>query len=80
MGRYMELHPEFAGDHVPATVSIPLHQHIGAPSVARVKVGDQVNVGDCIGVPPEKALGAFIHASIKGVVTEVGSSVVIKGA
>lgn len=80
IARYMQLHPEFAGEHVPATVSIPLHQHIGAPSVAQVKVGDTVNVGDCIGAPPEKALGAFIHASIKGVVTEVGSSVVIKGA
>ncbi len=80
IARYMDLHPEFAGEHVPAEVSIPLHQHIGAPSVAQVRVGDQVNVGDCIGVPPEKALGAFIHASIKGVVTAVGSSVVIKGA
>ncbi len=42
-----------------------------------VKVGDKVKVGDLIGKPAEKALGARIHASINGKVTTVNSSVTI---
>ena len=76
---YMDLHPEFAGDVRPAAVRIPLRQHIGAPALACVRVGDTVRAGDCIGEIPEGALGARVHASIAGVVTEVGSSISIKG-
>jgi len=76
---YMDLHPEFAGDVRPAAVRIPLRQHIGAPALASVRVGDTVRAGDCIGEIPEGALGARVHASIAGVVTEVGSSISIKG-
>ncbi len=77
---YMDLHPEFAGDVRPAAVRIPLRQHIGAPALACVRIGDTVRAGDCIGEIPEGALGARVHASIAGVVTEVGSSISIKGA
>ena len=56
---------------VPAEVKIPLSQHVGAPCVPIVRVGDIVNVGQMIGQIPEKALGAPIHASIPGQVTEV---------
>ncbi|MBD1388658.1 SLBB domain-containing protein [Neiella sp. HB171785] len=77
---YMALHPEFVGDISPATVSIPLQQHIGAPSIATVQVGDEVNEGDCIGVTPEGALGAMIHASMSGKITAVGTSITIQGA
>ncbi len=78
--KYMGLHPEFAGDYLPETVRIPLRQHIGAPAVALVKAGERVRPGDCIGEIPEGALGARVHASIEGVVTEVGGSIAIKGA
>lgn len=76
---YMDLHPEFAGDVRPDAVRIPLRQHIGAPALACVRVGDTVRAGDCIGEIPEGALGARVHASIAGVVTEVGSVISIKG-
>jgi Na+-translocating ferredoxin:NAD+ oxidoreductase RnfC subunit len=76
---YMDLHPEFAGDVGPDAVHIPLRQHIGAPALACVRVGDTVRAGDCIGEIPEGALGARVHASIAGVVTEVGSVISIKG-
>ncbi|WP_041278113.1 4Fe-4S dicluster domain-containing protein [Desulfotalea psychrophila] len=78
--RFMDLHPAFTGDYIPAEVRIPLHQHIGAPSVAQVKKGDVVKVGQLIGAVPKGALGAKIHASIAGTVMEVGNEVVIKGA
>ena len=55
----------------PAEVKIPLSQHVGAPCTPIVSVGETVSVGQMIGQIPEKALGAPIHASIPGQVTEV---------
>ena len=55
----------------PSEVKIPLSQHVGAPCTPLVKAGDTVSVGQMIGQIPEKALGAPIHASIPGQVTEV---------
>jgi Na+-translocating ferredoxin:NAD+ oxidoreductase RnfC subunit len=52
-------------------VKIPLKQHIGAPAVPKVKVGDFVNKGDLVGFIEEGKLGANIHASIKGLITSV---------
>ena len=59
-------------------VSIPLQQHIGKPAVPVVKTGDRVEKGNLIGEIPENLLGARVHASIDGVVTSVGDSIVIK--
>lgn len=60
-------------------IKVPLKQHVGAPCVPIVKVGDKVKRGDMIGEIPEKALGAPIHASIDGTVTEVtDAEIVIK--
>jgi len=76
---YMEIHPQDGGELTPGSVRIPLHQHTGAPAVARVRPGDAVKAGDLIGEIPEGALGARVHASLTGTVTEVGSAVSIKG-
>jgi len=57
-------------------VFIPLHMHIGAPSVPTVKVGDIVEVGDLIAKP--EGLGANIHASISGKVVHIDEHVHIK--
>jgi Na+-translocating ferredoxin:NAD+ oxidoreductase RnfC subunit len=76
---YMGAHPEFRETPPPAEVRIPLHQHIGAPASAQVKVGDRVSAGDLIGAIPPGALGANIHSSIQGVVTAVGPSITIQG-
>ena len=75
-----EAHPPFVGDFEPSEVRIPLRQHIGAPAMPVVSSGQSVNVGDLIGEIPEKAMGARVHASIRGVVTAVENGVVtIKG-
>lgn len=58
-------------------VFIPLDQHIGAPAVPVVKVGERVRKGQLIGEIPENALGARYHASIAGTVKEVGNTVII---
>ncbi|MFA8341651.1 MAG: 4Fe-4S dicluster domain-containing protein [Rhodothermaceae bacterium] len=57
----------------PVKVKIPLKQHIGAPTNAIVSLGDSVRTGDVIGKVPEGSLGAQVHASIGGRVTEVTS-------
>ncbi|MBU3112753.1 4Fe-4S dicluster domain-containing protein [Clostridium lacusfryxellense] len=57
-------------------VDIKLSQHIGAPATPMVKVGDLVRVGDLIGEIEEGKLGANIHSSINGVVTNVNNDVI----
>jgi len=61
-------------------VGIKLKQHVGAPCEATVKVGQEVRVGDPVGVPPvqkgKSALGAPVHASINGVVAAIEDGVV----
>ena len=51
-------------------VKIKLSQHIGAPSVPVVKVGDKVAVGDLIAKAAD-GLSINLHASISGTVEEV---------
>lgn len=62
----------------PAEVRIPLRQGIGADTNPIVNVGDIVEKGQLIGVVEEEKIGANIHASISGVVSEISSSISIK--
>ena len=60
-------------------VRVPLKQHIGAPCISCVAVGDRVEAGQPIGRMADGALGADIHAPIGGVVVSVGAEVAIRG-
>jgi len=60
----------------PDEVTLKLQQHIGAPAVPIVKVGDNLRVGQLVGEIPEGALGAQIHASIEGTVIQVTSQTI----
>lgn len=72
-----DTHPGLAETvFVPQRVAISLSQHIGAPAQCLVRAGDRVAKGDLIGEIPEGALGARIHASIDGVVTDIADGVV----
>ena len=62
----------------PDIVSIPLKQHIGAPSIPVVKEGDIVTAEQLIAKCPEGKPGANIHASISGIVRECKDSVIIQ--
>ncbi len=63
--------------YAPARVTIKLQQHIGAPARAVVSVGDRVAAGQLLAEIPEGSLGARIHASIDGTVSEVTPAAVI---
>lgn len=54
-------------------VRIKTSQHIGAPAVPIVKVGDLVKEGQKIAEAAENALSLPVHASIDGVVTSVSA-------
>ena len=57
----------------PELVHIATRQHVGAPAVPVVLIGDHVQLGQLIGKIPEDSLGAAIHASISGTVVESGN-------
>lgn len=54
----------------PQVVYIPLHQHVGAPCEALVKVGDIVKIGQKIG-DSKASTFAPVHASISGTVKSI---------
>jgi len=62
----------------PAKVVIPLSQHIGVPATPRVSVGQSVGKGELIADVPTEQLGAHLHSSIRGIVSEVSSSIIIE--
>ncbi|MDR2891070.1 MAG: electron transport complex subunit RsxC [Alistipes sp.] len=55
---------------LPATVTVPLSQHIGAPAVAEVVKGDNVLVGQLI-AKPGGFVSAAIHSPVSGTVLAV---------
>lgn len=54
----------------PERVVLPMQQHIGAPCMPTVKVGDTVSIGQVIG-DTDKYVSAPIHASVSGKVVSV---------
>lgn len=61
----------------PELVHIATRQHVGAPAVTVVNLGDHVQLGQLIGKIPEGSLGAAIHASISGTVVENGNDFIV---
>jgi Na+-translocating ferredoxin:NAD+ oxidoreductase RnfC subunit len=59
-------------------VTIPLKQHIGAPAISVIKVGDKVERGQIIATIPDSALSANYHASISGIITNIKNSITIE--
>ena len=59
-------------------VTIPLKQHIGAPAIPVVGIGDRVERGQIIGKIPKSALCANYHASINGIITNITKSITIE--
>ncbi len=62
---------------VPVEVKILMKQHTGVPVKPTVRAGDAVNEGDLVGDIETGKLGARIHASISGRVTQVNDEFVL---
>jgi Na+-translocating ferredoxin:NAD+ oxidoreductase RnfC subunit len=60
----------------PASVTLPLRQHVGKPAEPVVKVGDMVARGQLIAAIPDQSLGAALHASIGGTVSAVTANAI----
>jgi len=62
----------------PDKVRIPLKQHVGTAARPEVQVGAKVVKGQLIASAPSDQLGASVHSSIDGEVTEVSEVIVIE--
>jgi Na+-translocating ferredoxin:NAD+ oxidoreductase RnfC subunit len=60
----------------PEAVQLNLSQHIGAPAVPVVSVGDKVSEGQLVAAIPEGKLGATVHASISGRVASIDDTAI----
>ncbi len=78
VGKYYNIKIDSCKEYTSDIVTIPLKQHIGAPSEAVVKVGDRVTEGMLIAACPEGKLGTNYHASISGTVTCAGDAITIE--
>jgi len=73
-----EAHTPFTREEIKTnSVKIMLKQHIGQSAEAVIKTGAKVSKGDLIAEPPIGKLGAKIHASIDGIVTDVNNDFII---
>ncbi len=59
------------------TISILLSQHIGAPSIPVVNIGDKVFKGDLIAKVEDNKLGSNIHSSVDGVISDIRDNMII---
>jgi Na+-translocating ferredoxin:NAD+ oxidoreductase RnfC subunit len=71
--RYESETPFDSSQPAPERVRVRLKQHAGAPADPLVKPGARVKRGQVIGRVPETAMGASVHASVGGRVTECTS-------
>lgn len=68
-------------DYPTSKTTLLLRQHIGASAIPCVQQGEHVVRGQCVADVPAGALGAPVHASIDGIVSEITeqSITVIRG-
>ncbi len=64
---------------LPQTVYISMAQHLGAPAVPCVAVGDKVKAGQIIAEPAPRALSAYVHSSVSGTVKSIAPRKDISG-
>ncbi|MBX4269681.1 4Fe-4S dicluster domain-containing protein [Clostridium estertheticum] len=81
LGKYKDIKFDDEAIEIKANiVTIPLKQHIGKSATAIVAVGDEVNKGQLIGEVNREDMGANIHASISGKVTNVSDCITIESS
>jgi len=68
--------PLLPEEYAPQQVTLLLKQHTGVPATPVVQTGDCVKRGQLVADIPASALGARIHASIDGTVTQVSGTAI----
>ncbi len=63
---------------VPCEVVLPMQMHIGKAAIPVVREGDRVAVGTVV-ARPDGDLSSYIHSSVSGIVTDVGSFETLDG-
>ncbi|MFM8319849.1 MAG: 4Fe-4S dicluster domain-containing protein [Chloroflexota bacterium] len=58
-------------------IKLMLRQHVGAPALPVVALGQAVSAGQLVADIPAGAMGAPLHASISGTVTEINSDSIV---
>ena len=76
IGDYNRKAPLDESEYRPQRVVLKLRQHIGAPAVPVVQIGDLVESGQVVADIPEGALGARVHASINGKVEQIDENAI----
>ncbi|MCB8817782.1 4Fe-4S dicluster domain-containing protein [Desulfosporosinus shakirovi] len=61
----------------PEYIQIALRQHIGAPAIPAVSIGEQVKAGQLVGKIPDNSLGAAVHSSFNGTVVEINDNAIV---
>lgn len=77
LARYDQAAPLTEVDARFKKVRLVLRQHTGLASLPVVNVGDRVAAGDLVGEIPEAAMGARIHASLSGRVSEITPDAIV---
>ncbi|NPV71350.1 MAG: electron transport complex protein RnfC [Firmicutes bacterium] len=73
-----DVEPEFSGEApVPVEVTLLLKQHVGAPCLPQVRVGDQVEKGQVVADVPAGKMGVPVHAPVSGAVERVDEQAVV---
>ncbi len=55
----------------PSRLIIPMLQHYGKECIPIVKPGQQVTIGQCVGVPEQGTMGVPVHSGISGTVDKI---------
>ena len=55
----------------PNKIILPMKQHYGVDAVPTVDVGDEVQIGTCVGAPAPGTFSVPVHSGISGKVTEI---------
>jgi electron transport complex protein RnfC len=63
---------------IPASVTIPMSMHIGAPAAPKVKIGDTVKVGQVI-AEASGFVSSPVHASVSGKIKKIEEIVISNG-
>lgn len=71
---YNKVAPIDSNDHEFEKLKIKVSQHIGAPAVANVKVGDKVTKGQIIASAAENKLSVNIHCPMNGIVRDINDT------